>query len=192
MNLDRKYRWFKTRVLGVDWTPTEYIFRGLTANEIRIASSKKPDVAAEDFILKTCVKNLENLEDMPGGSCVVLLQHIYRISGLTDEVDPIREAIEWIQSDEGTAEGVAISMIAGLSLETLNNCDQYDRARYLIIGKFMFETIYGVDVKKASFSRSQEGGSGSQYIPPKRVATENGFVEVPGAVVDQFTWSKQR
>lgn len=191
MELSRKYRWYKIELLDKDRKPSIFIFRGMTADEIRIAGTKKDGSSAEDYVLESCVLDVGPVGEMLGGSSRTLLENIYKVSGLTEEASPIAEALEWIQSDEGTAEALAVSMIAGLTVEILRTCDPHDRAKYLILGKFMFESIYGVEAKDASFSGNK--GTQKEFIPPSRQVTKDGkkVIDIPGSEVERFHWQKK-
>lgn len=185
MNLDSRFRWYKISLLGPDTKPKEYIFRGLTANELRKAGLRPDKDVAENFILATCVVNLESLDVELGGTCIQLLNNIYVISGVTEEGRPYQEAATWIESEQGKMEALAISVIPSLTLELLRNCDPADYARYMMLGKFHYESMLGQPAANA-FGTVENG-----LIPPDPVVPpppgQSARVSEGG-----FTWTRGR
>jgi len=145
MNLDRRYRWFKVNLLGPNRERKDYVFRGMTSGELTIAGSKEGEFEAESFILSQCVVNYN--EDIEwAGTSKTLYDLIMNISGLDEDCRTLREAQKWMHHEEGKYEAVAISMIPSCTPEIMRNCDPSDRAKYLLLGKFMFTSIYGKEV----------------------------------------------
>lgn len=147
MQLDRRYRWFKANLLGPDRTRKDYIFRGMTSGELTIAGSKSGEFEAESFILSQCVLNYEEDKEW-AGTAKALYDLIINISGIDSEARTLQEAQRWMHHEEGKYEAVAISMIPSCTPEIMRNCDPSDRAKYLLLGKFMFTSIYGKEVEE--------------------------------------------
>lgn len=147
-NLDRRFRWFRLRLLDWNRKFRYFYFRGLTSREINIGSSKSTDFDRICFILETTVKGVEDWEGMPGGSCLRLLREIYRVSGLDEHYFTFQEAVKWQESDEGQLEIRALQCIPGLTLEILETCDPTTRAKYLLAAKQIFEDTYQIALSK--------------------------------------------
>jgi hypothetical protein len=144
MDLDPKFRWFKVKLGGPDQQPKEYFFRSMTVNEQRNATAKKDPLKQEEYILLQCVQPKCDWSVELLGTSKKLVEEISRISGLLEGKNPpFDEAVEWMNSVDGKIEAVAISMVAGLNLDILHNCDRYDYAKWLLTGKFMYESIFG-------------------------------------------------
>lgn len=146
--LDRKYRWYAITLLGKDFRPEKFVFRGLTSAELRIGGTKDTELEAENFFLYTVVLGERDWDQMPAGTSRVLLEQIYHYSGVTSDLI-WEEGIAWLLSQEGSLEACTVSMIPGLDLEKLRSADPFDKAKYLLIGKYMFETLYKVPVSQA-------------------------------------------
>jgi hypothetical protein len=184
--LDRKFRWFTVKLKGPDSKSlVPYTFRGLTQGELVAAGTKPDKDSAEDYILKTCVVDW-NAENQLSGTTLFLLEKIKNISGLDDEGKPFNEAVDWMTSDDGKFEALAIALIPNCSPEVLRNCDPSDRAKYLLIGKVQYETMYGRPV-----------GEAFGALAPQQVATQQPMNNpIPGVgekaiwTEDSFSWSK--
>lgn len=173
----RRFRRFKINLGG-----QVFIYRGLSQKELRVAATKDA-IAAESFVLNTCVEGNHNWDEMLAGVPGRLLNEIYKISGLSEEGLPVKEAIEWINSDAGGAEAMALSMVNGLTLETLDNCCPFDYSKYLILGKYLFETLYGRPAEEV-FLRNRgappENPTGGKGGPP--IPTESEELPIGGEV----------
>jgi hypothetical protein len=190
-HLDRAYRWFRIKLSDGEGGKQWYYFRGLTSNELRIAGTR-PDVhAAENFILSTVVLPKVDWDTFTKpGVPQRLIDEINNVSGLTDAGIPQEDAVAWITSEEGGMEALAVSMITGLSLKELRNADVFDYWRYLIIGKHMYENIYG---RRAQETFQPQGSSDfSMNLPPDNSALLAMDARNPRGVVSEggFTWSR--
>lgn len=154
--LQPNHRWFKIKLKDSTGKIVDFYFRGVTSNELRVAGTKEDLFASESYILSCCVLSNEDWETTAFvGTAKILLNEIYKISGLTDEDLPMKEAARWISDERGSAEAVAITMIPSLDLQTLQNCNQFDYAKYLLVGKLMFESLYNIPVEQAFVTKSQ-------------------------------------
>lgn len=196
MDLDRKFRWYRIK-LGPPKSKKYYYFRGLTANELRIAGTKPSKFEAENYILDTCVQNIKRpvIEEF-GGVASKLLMEIYRVSGLDETGETFQEAVSWMMSPEGRVEAIAVSMIPSLTLQELRNCDPHDYAKYLLLAKFQFENTTGMTVEEAfgvnanGITETPESPVGfGQMIPPEpvNVSPTNPSTRV---VEGGFTWRR--
>lgn len=190
--LDRSYRWFSITLSDGKKGKQAYYFRGLTANELRIAGTK-PDIdSAEDFILETVVLPKIDWATFPKpGVPQRLIEEINHLSGLTEAGIPQSEAVEWVMSDQGGMEALAISMIPGLSLKELRNTDVFDYWRYLIVGKHMYESIYARPAQE-TFRPAGSSDDFSMNLPPDNSALLGMDARNPRGVVSEggFTWSR--
>jgi hypothetical protein len=175
---DTHFRRFRLRI-----GDKVYTYRGLTQQEIKTASSKKSG-EAELYILNRCVEGDHDWENTLAGITERLLSEIYKISGLTDEQVTIKEAVEWITSETGGAEAMAISVIHGLTLETLHNCCPFTYAKYLILGKYLFETLYGIPAEQV-FLRPKDSKEPPKVPVPEGV--QNDAVPVGASVSTEYT-----
>lgn len=199
MNLDRKYRWYRARLKGPDFELQDYVFRGLTADERR-KLGELPDTADwERYILERCVLGDRDWSRELVGTAKSVLLNIYRHSGMVEEVysltgeiednRPLLEALKWIEHDEGKMEALAVAMVPGLTVDMIRHADEYDRLRYLIIGKFVYETLYGRPAEEA-FGKPKKAGQhapGQLRVPgvgEKEILEAGGFTWDGGAVPD--------
>lgn len=185
---DPKYRWWKVELLGPDWKLQPIYFRSLTAGEGR-QQQRLPPEKAEVFILKHAVYGGESIDwdRFPGGASRTLLQCIYGKSGMGEDEDGSvwDQALNWLKTDFGKLEAVAVTMIPGLTFEVLENCDSLHYAKYLFIGKHNFETMYNIPVSEAFNFEPQtkpaEVRRPAQTVPPR-----------PGEVVwnteEEYSW----
>lgn len=166
-NLDRRFRWFRIKLWKADKTSAFYYFRSMTTNELNVTKSKDR-IEAENYMLDMCVIPPEETDwnTLWSGTVVKLIECIYTISGLTEESIPQHEALEWLKSDDGGAEAIAISMIAGLDLTTLRNSDMFDYCKYIFVGKMMFESMYGQKAE-AAFGSGRPKGVEDYVVPPE-------------------------
>ena len=142
-DLDRRYRWFKIQLLNSRRKLVPYIFRGLTREEIRIAGTKPGQNEADTYALSVCVKGRRNWDAELFGVTKKLLDEIYRISGITEEALTFKEAVSWMETPEGLIEAGAVGFVAGCSLRELYTCDPSDYAKYVVLGKFLFQSMTG-------------------------------------------------
>jgi hypothetical protein len=190
--LDSKYRWYKIVLKDENFHPCEYYFRGLTSKELRVAGSKETTFEAETHILEQIVLPKKDWLNMLGGVAMKLLQEIYRYSGLSEEQLTFSEAINWIQSENGSMEAAAIAMIPSCTPDILENCDPFHYAKFLVMGKFQFETMYGIPVEQAFLPADKQPAGGidispkpGPFVPPKPG-------EVGQQIENQFTWTRGR
>lgn len=148
-DLDKRYRWYKVELINEWGKPQTYVFRGVTAGELRRSGAFASETESETFLLNQCVLPESDWSNGLAGVSRILLEKIYRVSGLDGTSYPFEEALHWLKTDSGALEAAAVSMISGLTLEHLESADPAARAKYLAMGKFMFETLYGVSVFEA-------------------------------------------
>lgn len=193
MNLDPRYRWYKITLKDENFKPCEYFFRGLTARELRISASKETTFDAETFILEAVVTPQKNWLTMLGGVCTRLLEEISKYSGLTNEQLTFVEAINWIQSENGSMEAAAIAMIPSCTPDILENCDAFQYAKFLMMGKFQFESMYGIPVEQAFLPPDQrpQANNGIDTTPNPGAPAMPGPGEVGRQIEDQFVWKRQ-
>lgn len=170
--LDRRYRWFKITLWDENREDIDYIFRGLTANEMRLLDTKPDDDAKDLYVLTQVVTPLKDWDNFPY-QCVPLriISEIYMISGITEEAIPQRGAIDWISSPQGGMEAIAINFVAGLDFPTLRNADPSDYWKYLMSGKQMYETLFAgkaEEVFTPQGSPIDDGIRGPDPMPPLR------------------------
>jgi len=187
-----EYKYYKIVLLDSKLrTPKDYVFRGLTAAELRRAGLKASTYEAENYILETCVQGEENWETALCGVVQKLLKEIYRISGVDAEGSIYNDAIEWIQSETGSLEAVAVALVPGLTLEHLHNCDPFYYCRYLTLGKFQFESLYAIPISEAfklQENTPQTGVGTTTNIPFPRDQLKPG---VKGYDVERFDYRKK-
>lgn len=192
MNLDSRYRWYKITLKDEKLNPCDYYFRGVTSRELRIAGSKETTFEAETYFLDQAVLPKKNWEIMLGGVAMKLLQEIYRYSGLNEEEYTFQEAINWIQSENGAMEAAAIAMIPSCTPDVLENCDPFQYAKYLLMGKFQFESMYGIPVEQAFLPNA---GGKDNYIdtsPKPGAPTLPGPGEIGHQIENSFEWKRSR
>ena len=144
-NLDRRYRWFKIQLPNSKKKLVSYIFRGLTREEIRLAGTKSGQNESDTYALQMCVLGNRNWEIELYGVTKRLLDEIYRVSGITEEALTLKEAVAWMETPEGLIEAGAVGFVAGCSLRELYNCDPADYAKYVMLGKFLFQSGKKID-----------------------------------------------
>lgn len=178
-DLDKRYRWYKVELIDEWGKPQTYVFRGVTSGELRRSGAYASEVESETFILTQCVLPERDWSSAPAGVSKILLEKIYRVSGLDGTSYPFEEALHWMQTEAGALEAAAVSMISGLTIESLESADPAARAKYLAMGKFMFETLYGVSVFEA-FKPEKPGkptvtGAPKGVLPPGEYSEESSF-----------------
>lgn len=188
MKLDPKYRWYTIKLKDEFLKPCSYTFRGLTTRELRISGTKETKYEAEHFILTQVVTEQKDWNTMPAGVCLKLLKEIYRLTGIDDEGLTFKEAMNWIQSETGSLEAAAIAMIPSCTPEVLENCDPFHYAKFLVMGKFQFETMYGIPVEQAFMGAPPSGGIDPN--PKRGPEVRPGPGEVGYQVENQFEWHK--
>lgn len=147
MNLDPRYQWFKMTLNPINGgNVVSYIFRGFTTSEKRRALAQKNVILSDLHLLKSCVVDF-NPSTTEQSVAEKLLLEIYRVSGWTDEALPYIGAQAWLKDEDGIIEGVAIAMVAGLNFQILDHADPYDRARYMALGLWMFQSLYGLSIQ---------------------------------------------
>jgi hypothetical protein len=166
--LDRSFRWYKVRLLdSKTYLPTDYIFRGPTSNELSIASTRKTPFDIENFILSSCVLGDHDWNTALAGVSKTLLELI--LSKSLSSEGPFTEALEWFTTEKGCFEAAAVSMIPGLDHAKLRNSDPSDYAKYILTGKFLFETLYGMPVMQAFSGLTNPTPNEQQLNGPQRV-----------------------
>ncbi len=190
MNLDPRYRWYRIQLKDENLKPCTYTFRGVTIGELRKAGTKPSKFDAEQYILETVVFPNKDWNNMLAGVCAKLLREIYKYSGIDDEGRTFGEAIAWIQSENGNLEAAAIAMIPSCTPDVLENCDPFHYAKFLIMGKFQFETMTGIPVEQA-FSMGQQPANGIDPTPQPGPAVLPGPGEVGYQVENAFEWKRQ-
>jgi hypothetical protein len=148
-NLDPRYRWFGIVLPGQRLEPKVFVFRGLNRKEHRVACSRETQLEREDYILSCCVVGDHDWDSVVVGTYRKILTMISKISGLDEEELPFKEAIAWLYDDLGAYEAAAVAMVSNLDIQTLETCDPSHHAKYLAIGKFLFESLYKRDVRDA-------------------------------------------
>ena len=135
------YRWYlyKTHIRGYKFT---FKFRGATRRELATAGGFKTNWEAEKFIFKAVVENGENIDfgSLPAGVVETLLSKIYYYTGITTPQYTWEQARNWIESEEGQFEVMAMSVFPWCSKEYLDNCDPLYYAQTLVAGRYCFET----------------------------------------------------
>ena len=193
-DLDRRYRWYRIRLTKQDKTPGDYYFRGATAQEMRLCGLRAETIDGEDVLLERCVVPPEPTDwyRIRAGVPARLVQEILRVTGWTEEGVPQMEAMEWVTSEEGGAEALAIAFIPGLDLVKLREANPGDYWRYIFVGKMMFENMYSVQAG-AAFGNAQAAApvQGPAVMNPETAVsmlTPNN----PRAVVTDggFSWSR--
>jgi hypothetical protein len=194
MQLDPRYRWYRVRLKDEFLQPCDYYFRGVTAKELRIAGSKETTFEAETYLLEQTVLPRKDWNSMLGGVAMKLLQEIYRFSGLSEEQVTFQEAINWIQSENGAMEAAAVAMIPSCTPDVLENCDPFIYAKFLMMGKFQFESMYGIPVEQAFLPADKQPQVNNGFDPTPRPgpAVMPGPGEVGQQIENQFEWRRQR
>lgn len=190
MELDPKYRWYKIVLKDENFQPCTYTFRGVTAKELRVAGTKATTHEGEQYLLSKVVYPQKNWDTMLAGVCNKLLQEIYKYSGINEEGLTFVEAVNWIQSENGAMEAAAIAMIPSCTPDVLENCDAFQYAKFLIMGKFQFESMYGIPVEQAFMPRQPEGQD-IDFMPKPGPPATPGPGEVGKQIEDQFVWKRQ-
>ncbi len=188
--LDNRYRWYRITLKDENLQPCEYTFRGVTAKELRIAGTKPDRFGAEQYLVEQAVTNKKDWLNMLAGVVAKLLKEIYRVSGLDDEGLTFAEAVNWIQSETGALEACAIAMIPSCTPDLLENADPFHYAKYLVMGKFQFESMYGRPVEECFLGKQPI--SPIDPSPKPGPAARPGPGEVGHQVENQFTWHRQR
>lgn len=188
-SLDDRYHWFKVSLLDSDtYQPIDYVFRGLTAHEVRVANSKTSLYEKEDYVLRHAVANDVDWHNALAGMSSTLLELIYHTSGLDEQATTVKKAIEWVQTDTGMLEALALVTIPGLNLHTLRHCDPEDYAKYLVVGKEMFEILYQGRVQEPQPQDAMQQGWGpGQERRHTQLPTKPGEV---GVQQESFNWHK--
>lgn len=171
-------RRYKVKIRG-----REFVVRGLTKGERRKLETKKTKESRNRYILETCVEgdiDWDQIEESSPGLIVSLLLQIIKFSGMSEDSTAFSEALEWIETPEGRAEALAIATVNGLTLETLYNCDPHDYAKYLVMGKFFLEALYGIPANQFLGLTDSEEDTQSN-MPPQPVVGPDGSVIFPGA-----------
>jgi len=182
--VDPRYRWFCITFRAKTGNKTaSFVFRGFTGAESRRAGGQHTAFDSEVFLLKCCVPNID-LDAVEYNICSRLLKEIYHVSGWNEHGAPYKLAAEWIQDETGSLEAAAVCMIPGLTLQELDTCDPQDKAKYLIMGKWLFESLYQCKVEEA-FSGKKEPKKGGTIQAVKPKLPEN------HQVVESFDWDSQ-
>jgi hypothetical protein len=191
--LDPRYRWYRINLKDENKGRCYYYFRGATAKELRVAGSKIDVFDSETYILDKVVYPKRDWNKMLGGVAMRLLQEIYRFSGLNDEQLTFQEAINWIQSENGAMEAAAVAMVPSCTPDVLENCDPFVYAKFLMMGKFQFESMYGIPVEQAflSSNKNPNSSNGIDTMPNPGPAATPGPGEIGRQVENQFVWRKQ-
>lgn len=192
-SLDSRYRWYRIKLKDENLQYCDFYFRGATAKELRIAGSKETTFDAETYLLSSLVLPKKDWITMVGGTATKLLNEIYRFSGLTEEQITFTEAVNWIQSENGALEAAAISMIPSCTPDILENADPFQYAKFLMMGKFSFESMYGVPVEQAFLPPDPNAppSNGIDTTPNPGTAVAPGPGEKMMQVENSFTWRRQ-
>lgn len=191
--LDPRYRWYSIKLKDENLKECIYYFRGITSKELRVAGTKPTTFEAETYLLNQVVVPEKDWLTMLGGVAMKLLKEIYKYSGLNEEQLTFDEAVNWIQSENGCMEAAAIAMIPSCTPDVLENCDPFQYAKFLIMGKFQFETMYGIPVEQAFLPADQrpQENNGIDTTPRPGVPAMPG----PGERIMQteaaFEWKKR-
>lgn len=150
MNLDRQYRWYKINLRGANCKYRDYYFRGATAGEVKVAGAFETATEAEDFLLKNTVLHLED----PQAELAYTMERLYaeickRSALLTEDNLPFQDALNFLKSDIGKIESAAVITVPSLDLCKLHNADPTHYSVYLLLGRYLFESLYGVPVEQA-------------------------------------------
>jgi len=198
---DKKFRWYTIQLKDQNQSMTDFVFRGVTREELRASGTKPTTYDGELYILKQCVVNKIDWGAQLYYTVQRILEEIYKYSGLTEEALTLKEAHAWLTSPTGLIEGVACTMISGCSLESLHNADPSYYAYYCLLGKMMFETTYGMPVDQAFGMEGAEGGDvpttdgDQEFINVKHQrADQNPFPGhgEQGKQVEVFEWKKPK
>lgn len=60
----------------------------------------------------------------------------------------VKEANEWLMDTQGKQEAIALACVPGLTLEILQKSDPPDYIKYLWLGQFSCQAIFGIDVER--------------------------------------------
>lgn len=155
--LDPKYRWFSIKLKVRGNVFSDFVYRGLTRREQRKLASITDESKSEDFILKSALAKGQEYDELPAGSYKKLVQLITSISGLTndDAPKPFTEAMEWLDTDLGSLEAAAITVIPGCTLEALDTMDNTYYWKYLLVAQILFKSTYQIDPATAFSSKPQ-------------------------------------
>jgi hypothetical protein len=132
----------------------EFTIRGLTRAEYleTIRRFGHNELLLQNYIcgIATLTPINYNWDQSLAGVADSIAKAIWNVSGLSAQSDGflqsfIKEANEWLESEEGKLEAIALATIPGLDLETLHHCDPPDRIKYLWLGQFNCQLFYGID-----------------------------------------------
>jgi hypothetical protein len=187
MDLSPNFRWYKVKLKDSNLKLVDFLFRGVTTKELRIAGLKPDKFSAENYILSRAVANPTDWEIALAGTSNKLLFEIYRVSGLDEEGLTFKEALDWLQSENGALEAAAVAMLPGVTLDLLENCDPFHYAKYLFMGKFQFENMSGIPVEQAFLGQPAEGQPNVSKVQADRAHLKSGE---RGFDIEQFSWKK--
>lgn len=160
----------------------QFIFRGLTRRDLRLAGLKDTTFLAERFILETCVEGDWDWENLPGFIVNNLLNQIYKISGI-GSTTPWDEAANWLDSEDGRSEAVASAMIPYCTPEYLENCDPVNYAKTIYLGRFILKVTMGITPEQLFGVETSE--EAIDHKVDSQLPTKAGEV---GKEVEQFSW----
>ncbi len=165
-DLDPRYRWYRLTLTILE-RKHSWVFRGATVRDMRRCGHNRTEHESETFLLEQCVLPQQDWEQGLAGVSRILLEKIARATGLDGDEYPFQEATTWLGTESGALEAVAVSMISGLTFEHLDAADPAYRARYLAVGKFMFESLYNRSVFEVFLPPDPNKKSGEGYGLPQ-------------------------
>lgn len=108
---------------------------------LEIKACQQATIEPEDF----------NWEESLAGVVSTLFGIVWDLSGSSANGDYlgqyIKEATEWLTDTQGKQEAIALACVPGLTLKTLQEADPPDYIRYLWLGQFACQAIFGVSVE---------------------------------------------
>lgn len=197
-NLDKRYRWFKIQLPNSRRKLINYVFRGLTRDEIRVAGTKQGQNEADTYALSVCVQGRRNWDSELFGVTKKLLDEIYRISGITEEALTFKEAVAWMETPEGLIEAGAVGFVAGCSLRELYTCDPADYAKYCMLGKFLFQSMTGKKIDELFGTPEEQDTAiaipleGTDYSNVGKQTQEVQIEKDKKRNIEEFKWVKPK
>ena len=140
-------------VIGDD----SFVVRGLTRKECQTLLRRFQETPALLEIKACQIATLEpsdyNWEYSLAGVVTSLFEVVWNLSGMSQEEGSylnkyVNEATEWLMDTQGKQEAISLACVPGLTLELLHGADPPDYVKYLWLGQFACEAIFGIPVDK--------------------------------------------